>query len=370
MKSIPQILSDFRENEAGYIQRIIDDDNLVKREGPLGLTIANWSKGFYDVTAPHQLLAKGIVFNDKLELVSLPLLKFYNLFEIRDKRYHQQLLTKGLRITAAKKYDGTMIQLFKYKGKYVFTTRGTFKSEYTRAASTIALRKYKRSLARLDDDKTYVFELIHPVSKNVVNYGDEQDLVLLAVYDRGYNQYYRTIELGFHHPRTTEYNEFQSFEDAVEWAKRNSHDHEGYVLTLESKQQIVHRVKIKSDWYVEKFRMLYSINHKAVAKLYWPDEPDWEAFRQLIPEEIEDTYQFYYDEYVDWVKRLKSRVSDIYDKVDTSIEQKEFAMSHKGDEEFALIMNAYHGKLDIQDIAKRDSIYSGCHAHIPEGVRF
>lgn len=370
MKSIPEILDDFRKNEEEYIQKIRDDKNLVKRDGPLGLTIANWSKGFYGVTETYQLLAKGIVFNQNNELISMPLVKFYNLFEIEDKDYHQQLLTKGLRITAAKKYDGTMIQLFKYRGKYVFTTRGTFKSEYTHAASTIALRKYKRSLAKLDDDKTYIFELIHPVSKNVVDYGDNEDLILLAVHDRGFNQYYRTIELGFHHPKTTEYQEFQTFQDAVEWSRRNSHDHEGYVITLESKQQIVHRVKIKSEWYIEKFRMLYNISHKAVAQIYWPDALDWDDFKEFIPEEIEDNYEFYYNEYVEWLNKLRKQVADLYEEVVPNMNQKEFAIANKGRDDFSLLMNAYHGKLDLRDVAKRDSIYSGCHAHIPAGVRF
>lgn len=369
MKSIPEILNEFRDNEEEFIRQIREDDNLVKSDGPLGLTIANWKKGFYEANKPHQLLAKGIVFNEENRLVSLPLVKFYNLFEIKDEAYHQQLLTKGLRITAAKKYDGTMIQLFKYRGKYVFTTRGTFKSKYTHAASSIALRKYKRSMAKLDEDKTYVFELIHPVSKNVVDYEDE-DLVLLAVYDRGFNQYYRTIELGFHHPRTTEYSEFQTFEDAVEWSRRNSHDHEGYVITLESKQQIVHRVKIKSEWYIERFKLMYGASHKTVAKIYWPDELDWDSFKDFIPEEIEDYYRGYYDEYVDWINKLKSQCASYYDEVDSSIDQKEFAIANKGRGDFSFLMGAYHGTLDIKDLSKRDPIYSGCHVHIPEGVRF
>src|SRR5687768_7095878 len=76
-----RLLAALRADPAGVLARIDADPLLVKRtSGPL--VLANASKELFTPREPHQLYAKGVVYTrDPFALVSLPLVKIYNLGE-------------------------------------------------------------------------------------------------------------------------------------------------------------------------------------------------------------------------------------------------------------------------------------------------
>jgi hypothetical protein len=77
--------------------------------------------------AEHQLFAKGIVYRrEPFELVSLPLVKIYNLGE-KDVSVADLagLAAEGAaRLHFLRKFDGTLVQRFQHGGRVYFTTRG------------------------------------------------------------------------------------------------------------------------------------------------------------------------------------------------------------------------------------------------------
>src|SRR5262249_41110829 len=78
---IDRLLAQLRDEPAAILPAIDADPLLVKREAG-GLVLANAGKQLFPPQAEHQLYAKGIVYRrDPYRLVSLPLLKIYNLGE-------------------------------------------------------------------------------------------------------------------------------------------------------------------------------------------------------------------------------------------------------------------------------------------------
>src|SRR5262249_31357418 len=152
-----------------------------------------------------QLYAKGIVYRrNPYRLVSLPLIKIYNVGE-RDVTVADLAAIAsepGVRLRFLRKLDGSLIQVFRADGRVWFTTRGIIagasgraedESDEDQAAnfdSLTAARQLARQvcLAILDDpavldNRTLLFELIHPEARKVTNYGARADMTLLACFD-------------------------------------------------------------------------------------------------------------------------------------------------------------------------------------------
>src|SRR5437660_5438583 len=78
---LDRLLTDLRERAAEILAAIDADELLLKRVSG-GLVLANASKALFTPERQHQLYAKGIVYRrDPYRLVSLPLIKIYNLGE-------------------------------------------------------------------------------------------------------------------------------------------------------------------------------------------------------------------------------------------------------------------------------------------------
>src|SRR5262245_31237633 len=123
---IDRLLADLRDRPAEILGAIDADPLLLRRESG-GLVLANAGARLYTPQEQHQLYAKGIVYQrDPYRLVSLPLLKIYNVGE-RDVTAAQLAgLTQeeGVRLRFLRKFDGSLIQVFRHGGRAWFTTRG------------------------------------------------------------------------------------------------------------------------------------------------------------------------------------------------------------------------------------------------------
>ena len=82
------------------------------------------------------------------------------------------------------KMDGALGIMFFYKGKPFFCNRQSFKSQQAIVASNIFYQKYAKHLNAISqNNRTYLFEIIYPENRFVVNYGIEKDLYLLDIID-------------------------------------------------------------------------------------------------------------------------------------------------------------------------------------------
>ena len=112
---------------------------------------------------------RGLVTDDKGNVVARPFKKFFNLDENRH--------TPTDEFEVFEKMDGSLGILFNYQGEWVLATRGSFTSDQA-IKGTQLLQKY--DYKRLNPKYTYLFEIIYPENRIVVTY-DYEDLVLLGV---------------------------------------------------------------------------------------------------------------------------------------------------------------------------------------------
>ena len=117
-------------------------------------------------------MARGLVVESNTgKIIGRPLKKFFNFEE------HYGPLPGGS-YEIREKVDGSLIILFYYNNNWMFATKGSFVSEQSLEAKLIWNEKY--SDVELDKDYSYLFEVIYPNNRIVVDYGPRRDLVFLA----------------------------------------------------------------------------------------------------------------------------------------------------------------------------------------------
>lgn len=193
------------------------------------------------------LEARGITFNSKGEIISLPFQKFFNLNE-RPETQASELDFDGC--VFLEKIDGSMITPALIGGKIYLKTKKSFYSEVAQLAQkTMPEWVHRLSKFLLKENLCPIFEFTHPDSTVVIDYGDEPKFTLLAIRDMGTGRYlYQTtvgVLTGFHH--SVKQHQIQNI-DSI----KGMTGVEGFVCVLKNGV----RVKIKTDWYLEKHRML------------------------------------------------------------------------------------------------------------------
>jgi hypothetical protein len=400
---LDRLLAALREHTAAILEAIDRDPLLLKKESG-GLVLANASQELFTPRAEHQLYAKGIVYRrDPYRLVSLPLIKIYNLGEhnVSTGDLADVLSEAALCVHFLRKIDGSLIQVFRADGRVWFTTRGMIEGargrgqdreesrpdfDYLGTARRLAEQQCPalfRDPALLDG-RTLLFELIHPAAQKVTNYGDRRELILLTGFDhaRGeYLPYPRVAALAAEHGLP--------FVDALApqgqtLAERIANllaalagtDQEGSVLEFARADAVVYRVKVKSPDYLQLMRALAECTYdRTVGYLDAnPHLTSWEEFeaflkdqgREAVPEELLPFYRQHYEEFrvyleqCEWMRRWALCVQEELNARLGSREGKEPAAHRKAFAALAgtyphsgLIFAALDGRLDLTRIRKQ-----------------
>lgn len=127
---------------------------------------------------------RGVITDANLNFVARPFEKFFNfeeLAELPDECMPADTLS--LPYTISEKIDGSLGIMYWTKDGPALATRSTFTSEQALHGTKILREKYGEVVKHLPHDKTFLFEIVYPENKLVVNYGDIDDLFLLAVID-------------------------------------------------------------------------------------------------------------------------------------------------------------------------------------------
>jgi hypothetical protein len=151
------------------------DEKLVqiKKHPMLPLTLLNYTSRtqIRRRWCPELIQARGMVVGPDGLIIARPIPKFFNDRELKGA------LPSGP-FEVYEKLDGSMVIMSFHNKKPFFCTRGSFTSEQCVKAETIFHKKYNKQ--HVDERYTYCFEVIYPKNKIVVDYGDEEDLFLLA----------------------------------------------------------------------------------------------------------------------------------------------------------------------------------------------
>lgn len=125
--------------------------------------------------------SRGLVVDNSSRCIVRCMPKFFNDDE------PEALLEKPRELDPTKilvqdKLDGSLIQVANDpEHGLVVTSKGSFNSDQARWARQIIEEEYSDHDSYFERGLTYIFELIHPDNRIVLDYGDRRELILLAV---------------------------------------------------------------------------------------------------------------------------------------------------------------------------------------------
>lgn len=207
------------------------------------------------------LACRGLILNEATgEIVARPWEKFFN-FGQMDNRIES---TAPVEVTD--KMDGSLGILYRRPdGVFAIATRGSFASEQAIHATNLLNTLYEdyRPDWLADfwiEENTYLFEIIYPENRIVVDYGDQDDLVLLGAVSKKYGVYYGPqaagAQIAWPGPLTESWN-YEHFVDAISFPDRKGK--EGVVIRSGNKM-----VKLKQADYVELHRIVTNLSPKTI----------------------------------------------------------------------------------------------------------
>lgn len=212
--------------------------------------------------------ARGIIFDDKSNIICRPMPKFFNLGE-RPESSIDNLPDSAYIVY--EKLDGSCGNAYLNDGKIYVATPGSMESEQAMFATEwinyyLFCRHQKGEFAAELEHCTPIFEIIWKDNPgaNVVNYGDRNELVLLAIRLHNGEEISPhmvdsfAVKYGFARP--AEYN----IEVANDMDKHIEKNAEGYVIYYPSTGL---RVKVKSDLYKMLHKMLDQLSPKGILEL-------------------------------------------------------------------------------------------------------
>jgi T4 RnlA family RNA ligase len=228
----------------------------------------NWN----DIT----LACRGLILDGNFNIVARPFTKFFNYGEIEG----QEIPNENFEVY--EKMDGSLGILYWIENQAFIATRGSFTSDQSKAANTLLNTTYAPVLPQLDKTKTYLFEIIYPENRIVINYGDAQMLVLLAVIDTQTGEDLPLENIGF--PVVKRYDGLTNFEAMKAMDTDNK---EGFIVKFNSGL----RLKIKFAEYVRIHRIITQVSTVNI----------WEYLKEdKVLNEVLDRVP---DEFYDWVRK-------------------------------------------------------------------
>lgn len=303
------------------LKKYHDDGYLHKQVHPtLDLTIWNYtiltkSEKYWDNIT---LMCRGLVTNSKGEIVARPFQKFFNLHEIPKENL------PNIGFDVYEKVDGSLGILFNYEDQWVFVSRGSFTSEYALKGWEL-LQKY--NYTELPKDCTYLFEIIYPENRIVVNYGDQEKLVLTGCINTKTGHEYSIhddfyLDLGFEIVK--KYSTLQPIEKLIDHIPEGN---EGFVIRFKNG----FRVKIKSDEYVRLHRIITNTSNRDIwLALKYGD--DLSKYLENVPDEFHNWVikhmNMYNSQFHNYKKQFEKEFKLLVDKKEFSEKIKDNPFKH------------------------------------------
>jgi RNA ligase len=276
------------------IELLIEEGYITKRSHSSGeLFIYNYTaKAQYDRRwTPETMQCRGLILDKNGAIAARPLPKFFNLQE------HTETLPSEP-FEVYEKLDGSLGILYWHQDQPYIASRGSFNSDQAIKANEILNRLYAQSIPKLDRSLTYLFEIIYPSNRIVVDYGEMEALILLAVINTKSGLEYKIEEfreLGF--PIAQKYD---GMKDLKAISNLNEQNKEGFVIRFESGL----RLKFKFSEYVKLHRVLTQVTSKVI----------WEMLRDRMP--FEEILERVPDEFYNWVKETKANLLAQYQQIE------------------------------------------------------
>ncbi len=311
----------------------------INQHPEVPLFIANYTARvqYEQLWSEALLQCRGLIFDQHENIIARPFRKFFNLSE------HQPNEIPKEPFEVFEKMDGSLGILYWIGDKPYIATRGSFTSEQAIEGTRILHEKYAGLFDQLNRKATYLFEIIYPNNRIVVDYGAQEDLVLLAVIDNKTGEDLPLPDIGFH--LVNRYSGIRDLNDLVALEEDNK---EGFVVRFHSG----FRVKVKFEEYIRLHKIITQVSSKMI----------WEYLKE--GKSMDDMLAEIPDELYDWVKATKGELIGQFEEISKKAKEaleailadmpedfsdKDFALKVVGHEWTPLLFSLYKGK----DISER-----------------
>ena len=235
------------------------------------------------------LSCRGLILDENGSVVARPFPKFFNLGEMEN-----QILPKTT-FDVYDKMDGSLGILYWINEVPFIASRGSFASEQSDKANEMLHGKYRENWSLLEQSKTYLFEIIYPENRIVLDYGAKEELVLLAVVDTESGTEFPLPTIGF--PVVEKYDGIKDISVLKEMDLANK---EGFIIKYSNN----FRVKIKFDEYLRLHRIITQVSNLNIWE-YLRTNKSFDEILERVP-----------DEFFTWVKQTIIDLENKYQEIE------------------------------------------------------
>lgn len=269
-----------------------NDGLLYKQTHPtLPLTIWNYTpevqygEKWDEVT----LACRGLVTDNEGNIVARPFKKFFNIEE------NKHTPTQDFEVF--EKMDGSLGIIFKYEAEVIYATRGSFTSDQAKWMENYCKEYNFNDI--LVDGHTYLFEIIYPENRIVVDYEGQERLVLLGIIktETGEEIPYDDIVVA---PWDI-VEKYDGIRDYSELKGKVLQNHEGFVVRFSNGD----RMKIKGEEYLRLHKIMTNISTTGV----WEHLSKGGNINDLL-KDVPDEFYKKVKEYADLLKYGYYQVSE------------------------------------------------------------
>ena len=242
--------------DKNLLTEMLDKRYVKKQNHPTDpLFIYNYTQNaqFDKVWNSVTLACRGLITNADDVVLARPFSKFFNLAE------HDISELPSGNVEVTEKLDGSLGILYPNQSGYALATRGSFNSEQCLHATRIWDSRYADSFSP-NPDWTYLFEIVYPTNRIVVNYGDVNDLFLLGAIDikSGCSVSFDEACTSWNGP-VVEKHPYTTLTEAIAVPSRDNR--EGLVVRYIDSDL---RVKLKHEEYVRLHRIITGVSERRI----------------------------------------------------------------------------------------------------------
>lgn len=286
-------------------------EKLIHRTDCDNLSIYNYSKDcqFGHSWDEFTIMARGLILDlENRCIVALSFPKFFNASE----KEGAGVVKFDSPFDAYTKMDGSLGIVYFHSGSWKVATRGSFMSVQARWAETW-LHNHIKPYHQLDQNITYLCEIIYPENRIVIKYPFE-GLVMLGAYnvisgvELDYDGVLRPLcsRIGM---RIADRHQFESFVEAQEFVKTLPGSEEGFVVRFRDSGE---RVKLKGNEYCSLHKMISNITPLAIWELLCAGY-SLDDYKKAMPEEFYSEIDEIAGYFISRLNTVMNEVEDLHD---------------------------------------------------------
>ncbi len=324
-----------RYEHLGEIQGLLDKKLITRRKHPyLPLWIHNYTVGAQGLPIkewPEALKdCRGLILDESGEVIGRPFRKFWNYEQVLDQ------IPSGP-FTVWEKLDGSLGIVCNYRGNLVVATRGSFESEQAQFAWEWLKNELDFDFLPIEG-LTYLFEILYPENRIVVDYGDTQELRLLAVMEADGTESLATF-YAERFPKARSFSPGKVFNKDGTLALFETPGEEGFVVRWANG----FRAKVKFEEYKRLHRLITQVSTRTI----------WEMLRAGEHEKIKELTDRVPENFREWVSGqvlfLNTAWQSIWDTAHFDYVKRPVLYSRKNFAKWALKQQYPHVLFAIED---------------------